>query len=74
MSTPRLPPGLGHQYDLRNLILRRRHGLLIFARSQVRSPMMSYSIQEPRLNHRLARFISTQPDAECLERPEQIAS
>lgn len=58
MKHRRLPPDLGNQYDLRNLILRRRHGILLFKQDQIRSPFMPYCIQEPRLNKRLGRFLT----------------
>ena len=58
MTHRRLPPDLGNQYDLRNLILRRRHGVLLFQQRQMRSPLMPYCIQEPRLNKRLGRFLT----------------
>lgn len=74
MYQPRLPPDLGNQYDLRNLILRRRHGILLFQANHLRSPMMPHCIQEPRLNKRLGRFMTPKSSLRGHSVTEQKAS
>lgn len=58
----RLPPDLGSQYDLRSLILRRRHSTLGNGQGPAHSHWLPTCIQQPRLNKHLGQFVSRSID------------